>query len=92
MTGRITEDLVRSQRHAKKPFFKKLYEGVVEGIADIFENRKEDRVATVVSISGPVADPDSSVWQILGKLWENAFIRAILPGFEREITVGRKKR
>lgn len=80
------------EQDKKKTFFKKLYEGVVEGIADIFENRKEDRVATVVSISGPVSDPNSSVWQIIGKLWENAFIKAILPGFEREINVGRKKR
>jgi hypothetical protein len=76
----------------KKPFFKKLYEGVVEGLSDLFENRREDRVATVVNISGPVGNPNSSIWQILGKLWENAFIKAIFPGFEREITAVRKKR
>jgi hypothetical protein len=75
-----------------KPFFKKLYEGIVEGLGDLFENRREDRVATVAKFSGPVGDPNSSTWQILGKVLENAFIRAILPGFDREIELGRKKR
>jgi hypothetical protein len=69
----------------KKPLFKKLYEGIVEGLADIFENRKRDQVATVANISGPVSDPHSSVWRIIGKVIENAFIKAILPGFEEEI-------
>jgi uncharacterized protein DUF748 len=76
----------------KKPFFKKLYEGIVEGIGDLFTNKKEDRVATVAQISGPVSNPNSSVWQILGKAIENAFVKAILPGFERELTVVRKKK
>ncbi|HLN93330.1 MAG TPA: hypothetical protein VK389_05670, partial [Thermoanaerobaculia bacterium] len=75
-----------------KPFFKKLYEGVVEGLGKLLKNRKEDRVATVARISGPVSNPDSSVWQILGKAIENAFVRAILPGFERELTFVRKKK
>jgi Domain of Unknown Function (DUF748) len=76
----------------KKPLFKKLYEGIVEGLGDVFENRKEDRVATVARFSGPVSNPDSSVWQIIVKAIENAFVRAILPGFEREIEFVRKKR
>jgi hypothetical protein len=76
----------------KKPFFKKLYEGIVEGIGDLFTNKKEDRVATVAQISGPVSNPNSSIWQILGKAIENAFVKAILPGFERELTVVRKKK
>lgn len=76
----------------KKPFFKKLYEGIVEGVGGLLENKKEDRVATVARFSGPVGDPDSSVWEMVGKAIENAFVKAILPGFEREISVLRKKR
>jgi hypothetical protein len=80
------------EQDKKKPFFKKLYEGIAEGIAGLLENKKEDRVATVATFSGPVENPDSSVWQIIGKAIENAFIKAILPGFEREISLVRKKR
>ncbi|HEY6065300.1 MAG TPA: DUF748 domain-containing protein [Thermoanaerobaculia bacterium] len=74
-----------------KPFFKKLYEGVVEGVSKLLNNKKKDQVATVAQISGPVGNPNSSIWQILGKAIENAFVKAILPGFEREINLFRKK-
>jgi uncharacterized protein DUF748 len=80
------------KQDAKKPFFKKLYEGVVEGLGDVFRNKKKDQVATVAQISGPVGNPNSSIWRILGKIIENAFVKAILPGFERELEVFRKKR
>ena len=80
------------KQDAKKPFFKKLYEGIVEGVADIFENRKTDKVVTVADISGPISNPHSSPMQIIGKLIENAFIKAILPGFERELSFLRKKK
>ena len=76
----------------KKPFFKKLYEKVVEEVGDLLENEKRDEVVTVANISGPVSDPDSSTWQIIGKLIQNAFIDAILPGFERELGLARKKK
>ena len=75
-----------------KPFFKKLYEGIVEGLGDLFTNKKEDRAATVAEISGPVSNPNSSVFQILGKAIENAFIKAILPGFERDLSAIRKNK
>jgi hypothetical protein len=80
------------KQDAKKPLLKKLYEGIVEGVADIFENRKTDEVVTVADISGPISNPHSSTMQIIGKLIENAFIKAILPGFERELGFLRKKK
>jgi len=80
------------QQDKEKPFFKKLYEGIVEGVADLFENRKTDKIVTVADISGPVSDPDSSPMQIIGRLIENAFIKAILPGFERQLGFLRKKK
>lgn len=75
-----------------KPFFKKLYEGIVEGVADLLENKKTDKVVTVADISGPISNPHSSPMQIIGRLIENAFVKAILPGFERELGFLRKKK
>jgi hypothetical protein len=34
-------------------------------------------------LSGPVDNPRADTWQIVAKLVENAFFKAILPGFER---------
>jgi len=69
----------------KKSFGKKVYEAVVAGVSKILENRKKNDVATVVNLSGRLDNPKESVWQIIGKMIENAFIRAILPGFDREV-------
>jgi hypothetical protein len=74
----------------QKSLGKKIYEAVIAGVAKVFENRKKNDVATVVNISGRLDDPKESVWQIIGKAIENAFIRAILPGFDRQVAAQRK--
>ena len=71
----------------KKTFGKKVYEAVVAGVSKILENRKKNDVATVVDLSGRIDDPKESAWQIIGKMIENAFIRAILPGFDRQVSL-----
>ena len=50
--------------------------------AKIFKNRKRAEVATVANISGPVEDPRASTLQVIVNLVRNAFVKAILPGFE----------
>ena len=72
------------RQDAKKGAFKKLYEKVVGGVSKLLEN-KRDEVATKADISGPVSSPNSSILQVIGRLIENAFFRAILPGFDQEL-------
>lgn len=69
---------------------RQLYELVADGIRRILENDRRDTVGTVADLSGPVKDPQASVLQIIGNLARNAFIEAILPGFESE--AGRRSR
>src|SRR5262249_47153191 len=73
-----------------KPFLKKLYEGVVGGVSRLLENRQREEVATKVDISGTIDRPDASALEIIGGLIQNAFFRAILPGFDREIRLPRR--
>jgi hypothetical protein len=61
---------------------KKLFETVVNGVLDLFRNTSTGQVATKTDMSGPIDNPQASTWQILVKLVENAFFKAILPGFE----------
>jgi hypothetical protein len=68
----------------KKPVLKKLYEKVVGGVAHVLENHKREEVATVADLSGTISDPNTSTWEIIVRLVSNAFVKAILPGFERE--------
>ncbi|MEP6801815.1 MAG: DUF748 domain-containing protein [Acidobacteriota bacterium] len=67
-----------------KSLFKKLYERLVGGVAKLLENRR-DEVATKATLSGPVGNPKSTTWEVLVRLFQNAFIRAILPGFDEEL-------
>jgi hypothetical protein len=76
----------------KKPVLKKLYEKVVGGLSHLLENKPREQVATVADISGTLDDPDTSTWQILVRLVSNAFVKAILPGFEREYEAVSKRR
>jgi hypothetical protein len=72
------------QQDEKKPVLKKLYEKVVGGVAHVLENHKREEVATVADLSGSLSDPNTSTWEIIVRLVSNAFVKAILPGFERE--------
>jgi hypothetical protein len=55
---------------------------VVNGVLDLFKNTESGQVATKTDLSGPVENPQTSTWEVLEKLVENAFFKAILPGFE----------
>lgn len=77
-------DVYDSAQDKHKNVFRKMYEGVVGGLAKILENRKGE-IATVTSLKGPVGDADSNSLQVLGGLMRNAFIQAIRPGFQREL-------
>ncbi len=73
-----------------KSFAKKMYERVVGGVSKILENRPREEVATKTDISGPLENPKVGTIQAIVKLIQNAFFKAILPGFDRETSrIGR---
>jgi hypothetical protein len=74
----------------EKKLFHKLYEIMIGGVAKLLERGPEEEVATKAEISGKVEKPQMSTWQIIGGLVQNAFFKAILPGFEREVSRLRK--
>ena len=55
------------------------------GVSTLLENIPRREVATKADLSGPLENPQASTWQVLVNLIQNAFFRAILPGFEREL-------
>ncbi|OLB93159.1 MAG: hypothetical protein AUH30_20645 [Candidatus Rokubacteria bacterium 13_1_40CM_68_15] len=68
-----------------KRFMQKVYERAVGVAAKVLKNRQRREVATVADISGPLDNPKASTLQVIGRLIENAFFRAILPGFQRDV-------
>jgi Domain of Unknown Function (DUF748) len=67
-----------------KPMLRKVYERVVGGVAKVFENRPNEQVATRAEISGRIDNPQVSVVDVIVRLVQNAFFKAILPGLEQE--------
>jgi hypothetical protein len=77
-------DVYDTRQDQGKGPFQKLYEAVVGGVSQVLENMPRDEVATKVDLAGPLQNPQTSTWQALVNLIQNAFFQAILPGFERE--------
>jgi Domain of Unknown Function (DUF748) len=69
----------------EKSLFHKLYEGLVGDIAKLLENSPREEVATRTNISGTVENPETSTWETVVNLIKNAFFKAILPGFEKNL-------
>jgi len=79
-------DVYDERQDREKSVFRKLYEGLVGGIAGLLQNRPREEVATQTSISGDLESPQTSTWETVLRLIQNAFFKAVLPGFEREVS------
>src|SRR5882724_9554349 len=67
-----------------KTLGQRMYQGALGIAAKILKNSPRGEVATVVTISGRTDQPVYSMWAVVGHLLENAFVKAILPGFDPE--------
>jgi hypothetical protein len=68
-----------------KSAMRKLYEKVITGVSKVMKNVPRKEVATEIDISGRLDNPRTSAVQAIVKLIQNAFFKAILPGFDREV-------
>jgi Domain of Unknown Function (DUF748) len=78
-------DVYDAGQDADKNLFQQLYEAVVGGVSKLLENIPRREVATETDIAGPLEQPRASTWEVLVGLIQNAFFKAILPGFERQL-------
>ena len=60
-------------------------EMAIGAAAHVFKNSETKKVATQIDLNGTLKDPNVSNWQALVEVVRNAFIKAILPGFDREV-------
>lgn len=84
-------DVYDRRQDKEKGLFREMYEGLVGGVMNLLKNQPRDQVATKADLSGEVENPEASTWQIIVRLVQNAFLREILPGFEREASPDRKE-
>jgi hypothetical protein len=82
-------DIYDAKQDAEENVFQQLYEGVIGGVSEIFQDQPRDTVAARTDVSGPVSSPSASTLEILVSVLRNAFIDAILPGLERNAGRGK---
>lgn len=85
----VDVDVYDTDQDGDENVFQQVYEGVVGGVSEIFQDQPRDTIAARTDISGPVSSPSASTLEILFSVLRNAFIDAILPGLERQ--AGRAK-
>lgn len=76
-------DVYDPEQDKDKGAMRKLYEKTIDGVSKLLKNRPRREIATRAEIVGSLDDPQMNVIQVALKLVENAFFKAILPGFER---------
>jgi hypothetical protein len=57
----------------------------IEGASHLFKNRRTEKVATDVDLKGKLTSPNIDTWQALAQILRNAFVEAIIPGFDRAV-------
>jgi Domain of Unknown Function (DUF748) len=63
--------------------------GVIVGVtAKVFRNHPKDRFATRVDLAGSFDDPNYSMWEIVGQVLKNTFVKAIPPRLEGNVSLG----
>lgn len=66
---------------------RKMWEGMVGTVGEVFENQRKDQVATKIPFEGSFNSPDTNIWYALSRVLQNAFIRAMQPSIDNEITI-----
>ena len=66
---------------------RKIWEGVAGGIGQLFRNHPNDQVATKIPFEGQLDNPQTNIWYALGQILQNAFIQAIQPLIDNDISI-----
>lgn len=80
-------EVVKWKEDIKKPFFELAWKVIVGAVKDIFTNPPKDQVATRVPFSGSFGKTDVGVWTTIWELIKNAFIKALMPGLDKTISL-----
>jgi uncharacterized protein DUF748 len=84
----VTDLEIPDWRDEDENFLQRIW-GVLVGVtAKIFRNHPKERFATRIDYTGTWDDPRYSVWEIIGQVLKNTFIKAIPPRLESDVNLG----
>lgn len=79
-------DMVSAEEQEPNPF-RKVWEGLVELAAKIFENKEQDQVAARIPLTGSIEDPDADILATIVSVLRNAFVAAFSRSLEGSISL-----
>lgn len=82
---------VLGQEDRKDNLLQKLWEALAGGAGKLFENKNKDQVATKIPFQGRLDDPKTNMWVAIASVLQNAFIHAIQPSIDNEISIASVK-
>lgn len=71
----------------KDNVLRKTWEALVGGVAQVIENKNTDKIATKIPFEGELKNADANVWFAITTILRNAFIQALQPAIDNEITL-----
>jgi len=75
------------QKDKSKPLLHQAKELVIGGATHLFKNSNTQQVASDMDLTGKLSSPQTSTWQAIAQVLRNAFIKAIIPGFDRAVAL-----
>jgi hypothetical protein len=79
-------NIYSSEEPEKNPL-KRLWEGIVDLAANVFENEREEQVAARIPLRGTIDDPEASTWETIVSVLRNAFVSAFARSLEGSISL-----
>lgn len=74
-------EIYEPRQDREKSVGQKLKEKAANIVSKLLRNRPHQEIATIAPIAGPLENPKADTWATMVNLVQNAFFRAILPGF-----------
>jgi Domain of Unknown Function (DUF748) len=81
-------DVFAWKKEREKNILKIFWEAIVGTVATVLKNQDKDQLATKVPISGVYTNSTVDIVSTIGELLQNAFVRALLPKYDKEVTTG----
>jgi hypothetical protein len=79
---------VKGEEDREDSFLRRLWESAVGTVGKLLSNPERKQLATKVSMRGSFHDPNISALEAVFNVLRNAFIEAMLPRIDHEITIG----
>ena len=79
-------DVFAWKKEREKNILKIFWEAIVGTVTTVLRNQPNDQLATKVPISGVYTNSSVDIATTIGELLRNAFIRALLPKYDKEVT------